>query len=469
MPVSVNDKGLANARQLIGGGSVDREGAWDFSAADGNALLGDPPDWEAYSAWFLAVDSDAEPETKEHYKYPFGKGGKVYRQAVIAAKARAAQQGEDDLATAADGLLQRIDEGQRSGAPAKGIEYRTAELRAIDDGGGFEGYVVTWGHVDSYNTFFRRGAFTKTLKERGDRIKVLWDHKEVIGKVIEAREDDVGLFVRGSLAPGVQRAAEARALMQHGTIDRLSFGFNTIRSEYDKTRGATAITEVKLYEVSPVVFPASEQAEIKAVRAENFAESLADIEAEWALPLTVDALFRTLWDIWHTGGDVLAKLDAALASFHAAYLQAAAAKLAAEYGEDAADVMAAPNALARAARSFLKGRTVETAAAEAPLSVSELRTLLGGGLLPVSSRSRLAETDPALFAAHQQERTDRLAGLFAELRAGGFSQAENTRLAALVNRDIAREPEARSAPADNSAILAQLTALAGEINKLRKA
>lgn len=108
--MKVNSAGVKNAKALIKSGKVDKTSSWSFSAADGDAFLregGD--DWAEYAKWFLAVDETAEPDTKAYFKYPFGKDGQVYRKGVIAAKSRAAQQGQDDIETAADTLLQLID------------------------------------------------------------------------------------------------------------------------------------------------------------------------------------------------------------------------------------------------------------------------------------------------------------------------------------------------------------------------
>lgn len=109
MTVRVNSAGRANAARLIEAGKISTAAGWSFSAADGDRILGEPPDWGEYSKWFLAIDDEAERDTKERFKYPFGKNGKVYRSGVIAAKSRAAQQGAGGIAKAADALLAAID------------------------------------------------------------------------------------------------------------------------------------------------------------------------------------------------------------------------------------------------------------------------------------------------------------------------------------------------------------------------
>jgi len=113
----LNRKAYEHAMSLIRQGKVDRTSGWSFSADDGNRILGDPPDWEEYGRWFLLKDPDADPETKEAWKYPYGKGGKVYRSALIAIRQRAAQQNEREIFEAAGRLLALVDKEKQMAEP----------------------------------------------------------------------------------------------------------------------------------------------------------------------------------------------------------------------------------------------------------------------------------------------------------------------------------------------------------------
>lgn len=108
--VKVNTKGRSHANALIEANKIDYDSDWEFTAEDGNRLLGpNGDDWEEYSKWFLGIEDNANEETKERYKYPYGKNGKVYRKGVIAAKQRSAQQGHTDVFAVASELLEKID------------------------------------------------------------------------------------------------------------------------------------------------------------------------------------------------------------------------------------------------------------------------------------------------------------------------------------------------------------------------
>lgn len=121
MGVEINKPGVAYARNLARRGLVDRDSAWAFGAEDGNRLLGpDGTDFGHFGKFHLGIHPDTEKNTKEHYAFPFGKNGKVYRHGVIAAKSRAAQQGYEEIEDAASAILEIIDgkkQDNTDGAP----------------------------------------------------------------------------------------------------------------------------------------------------------------------------------------------------------------------------------------------------------------------------------------------------------------------------------------------------------------
>jgi HK97 family phage prohead protease len=446
MAITVNSVGIRNAKRLIRSDDIDR-GAWSFSAADGNSILGDPEKWTEYAKWFIAEDTGANEETKDRYKYPFGKNGKIYRRAVIAAKSRAAAQGETDIANAADELLQVIDAKEERNMPKK-HEVRSAEIRAVNaEEGTFEAYACTWNEVDSYNSVFTRGCFAKTVEERvaAGLVKVLDNHGELIGVVTSAVEDDHGLRCIGRLTLEVQRAAEVRALMRDGAITTMSFGFDSIK-ETRNAQGQRVINEVRLWEISPVTFAANEKTSIVDVRSADFNETLVEKELNRRGDMIWSSLLKTLYDIsWAnmTAEESVTAIDVAWEKAHAAYVQWAAES----YGNmEQRAAFTAPNELARTMFSEYCGRTIEEIAADSPLSKNEIRSLTRGETLPLEARKRLAEFNPAVAKAHAETRGKAVETLFSEVRAGGFSQAEKSRFTALIG--ISRGPEKRATQND---------------------
>lgn len=328
---------------------------------------------------------------------------------------------------------------QRSNAAEVRVaELARSELRVADsEEGVFEGYAATWDTVDSYNSMFQRGAFAKTIQERGDKIKLLWDHKELIGKILEVREDDHGLHVRGKLTLDVARAKETRALMLDGSVDTLSFMFVPVKQHRDKDSGVRVITEVKLLEVSPVVFAANEATSITAVRSEDFSATLEEIKIYELKYQLMHALSRTLDDIWYDQGGDLALLDEALAQFHAMYLSWAKNLQAMNAAERSAKLF--DNELQRAFYEFLEGRNTHDVAAESSFSVAELELLQRGECLPQSARGKLAELPQEVRDAHSKIRLAKLESCLSEIRAG-LTHAEATRISALLSRDEPTKP-----------------------------
>jgi HK97 family phage prohead protease len=171
------------------------------------------------------------------------------------------------------------------GAPELRHITRPFEIKEIGADGTFSGYGSVFGNVDSYGDIVAPGAFSASLqswKDQGRLPPVLWQHnsREPLGPYTEMREDDRGLFVRGSLLINdVPRAKEARALMAAKAIGGLSIGFITRDDSIDRVTGIRTLKQVDLWEVSIVTFPANQAAQVTDVKsAIDTLESLADAE-----------------------------------------------------------------------------------------------------------------------------------------------------------------------------------------------
>lgn len=143
MTVSLNKEGFKYAKNLVSRGKVDRGDSWEFSADDGDRLLGpDGDDFEHFGKFHLVVHGDEPEDTKAHYGLPFGKNGKVYRKGVIAAKSRAAQAGYKAIEDAASELLASIDRTDSVDAPPRSTrtdlydyrEWQTEKMTRTPDG-----------------------------------------------------------------------------------------------------------------------------------------------------------------------------------------------------------------------------------------------------------------------------------------------------------------------------------------------
>ncbi len=108
----VNQAGVSNARRMIAARQRDLDTPWSQvapSARAANDFMKRHGDG-GYGEWHLAIDTEASPETKDRYGFPFGDFRRVSRAALIHAKQRAAQNGHDAVADAAGQLLERLDQ-----------------------------------------------------------------------------------------------------------------------------------------------------------------------------------------------------------------------------------------------------------------------------------------------------------------------------------------------------------------------
>ena len=361
-------------------------------------------------------------------------------------------------------------------------ELRSVELRSFDEETGvFEAYIATWNTVDSYNTRFQKGAFKKTINERLPKgnIKILWQHEvnEPIGLVTEATEDDHGALIRGTLDIGITRADQARQQMLSGTINQMSFGFDIIKKTRNKDDQVVDITEVKLYEASPVTFGANEETSVEFIRSEfdevennsdepgeteedgggekratDFDDSMEEDEMRNGGYRVLNALYDTLWDIYYNNDDpetaVVSKVDAAWEKAHASYIDWLGKAVDAGYREKGVDLKVRDtgdelpeNTLSAAFKAEFDGRSIEDIAKESSLKISEVTLLRRGDILPLETRLRLAEFSPAILKAHSEQRGQFVLNLFNEIREGGFTQAELTRMIALLGSQTRDEPE----------------------------
>lgn len=159
------------------------------------------------------------------------------------------------------------------------MEYKTLGFQVEDvkaaRGGDwtFSGYASTFGNVDLGGDTVRRGAFTKTIKDRfamptKPKTKLLWQHTsdEPIGRPITLREDDRGLFAEFKLSR-TTRGTDAYELLKDGVLDSLSIGYIAEDQDFDEKTGIRSLNEIDLLEISVVSFPMDEQALITAVKA----------------------------------------------------------------------------------------------------------------------------------------------------------------------------------------------------------
>ena len=159
-------------------------------------------------------------------------------------------------------------------APREDLIRMSTTLRHEDgdDGSLLVGYAAVFNEetvIDSWEgKFIERiapGAFRKTLKERGDQIKVLFNHgmdpsigDKPLGKPDVMKEDDRGLYVQVPL-DDTSYNADIKALLRSGALDGMSFRMTVLEDKWEEPEAGLpirTIKQVRLYEFGPVTFPA---------------------------------------------------------------------------------------------------------------------------------------------------------------------------------------------------------------------
>lgn len=206
--------------------------------------------------------------------------------------------------------------------------FDVSELRVVtEDGGGqtLKGHAAVFDQLSLDLGGFREkiapGAFAGTIQ--ADDIRALWNHdtNQVLGRnragTLQLFEDERGLGVRIQ-PPDTQWARDRMVTIGRGDVSQMSFMFDTITDSWQIVEGENIRTlhAVKLWEVSPVTFPAYPQTDIgvrtpllsalSQLRGED-AFPVADmarlmVRAEHRLPLTAVELERLRsWTRWIQG------------------------------------------------------------------------------------------------------------------------------------------------------------------------
>jgi len=163
-------------------------------------------------------------------------------------------------------------------ADGAGIEYRAAA-----DGAPKIGMFVPFNsrsvEMYGFTESIAPGAFTRTIKNgasakgNGD-ILALWNHDPlwVLGRqanrTLDLRESEKGLEAEAELDAEDTMHRHFARMVETRRVQGTSFGFTTIRDEWDYGEDGETVhrtlLEVRLFEVSPVTFPAYPKSDAEA-------------------------------------------------------------------------------------------------------------------------------------------------------------------------------------------------------------
>ncbi|MBX3056919.1 MAG: HK97 family phage prohead protease [Anaerolineae bacterium] len=153
------------------------------------------------------------------------------------------------------------------------MEHKTTpvEFKASKEPGRYAGYFSVFGNIDDGGDIIHQGAFSKTIAERRNRIKLFYAHdwEKLIGPPPDMlSEDDRGLYAEGRLTLESFWGKEVWALMSDNALNEGSIGYETVAGKTDYTDdGVRNIREAKLYEISPVPLGMNPLTAVNAVKA----------------------------------------------------------------------------------------------------------------------------------------------------------------------------------------------------------
>jgi len=174
------------------------------------------------------------------------------------------------------------------------FEYKTFEVKSIDFNSEsnemfIEGYASNFGNKDENQMTFipdlnnwsmcsdivNKGAFKKTLSERKGRIAFCKNHdiEDAKGKIIELKEDEIGLFVKIRISDA---EPELKIKIREEIYTEFSIGFKTLNATYEKTNDGYVrnILEVKLYEISIVTIARNDKSKITDIKSIQLIDTL---------------------------------------------------------------------------------------------------------------------------------------------------------------------------------------------------
>ena len=190
------------------------------------------------------------------------------------------------------------------------LQFKSYELKAYKEEGGdymIEGYGAIFGNIDSVGDVIEKGAFTKTLNERKDRIAFCLQHNihEPIGKIIEIKEDEIGLWIKCRISKSEEKVWTK---IKEGILKEMSIGYRTINSSSDVMNGQEVdrLTEIKLFEVSLVTVAANPLAIVTGMKSD---EQINHFDTEFERLISITRSSEMKFELMKLHGQVKALIE----------------------------------------------------------------------------------------------------------------------------------------------------------------
>lgn len=153
----------------------------------------------------------------------------------------------------------------------KQLNYSTGIFHTndVDDKTGtVKFYYANFNSVDTHGRMMGPKAFNRTIKNNKDKIYHLLNHNQdvIVGRPTEFGFDSNGAWVVSKMT-NTEKGRETLQLYRDGVYKYASFGFYILNSQQDGD--VEVVEELKMVEVSTVLYPANDLATTISVNEQN--------------------------------------------------------------------------------------------------------------------------------------------------------------------------------------------------------
>lgn len=155
------------------------------------------------------------------------------------------------------------------------------DVKASDKAGVFSGYAAMFGNVDSYGDVILPGAIKEMETNEDGRVVLLPGHDDSglpIGSAL-IEQDETGLKFDAELLLEDPLAARYQLHLKRKTLTGMSIGYSVLEGGAEfREDGVRLLSAIKIWEISPVVFPANTLARVTDVKHAQSIKTRTDFE-----------------------------------------------------------------------------------------------------------------------------------------------------------------------------------------------
>lgn len=153
----------------------------------------------------------------------------------------------------------------------KFLEVGLSGFKMDNETGTFTCYGNVKGNIDHARDRTLDGAYMKSIErhmKNGTMPKMFWMHNPYelpVGKWIEMREDEKGLFLRGKLSDTAM-GRDIEVLAKDGALDSFSIGYIEVESRWNNEKQCNDLVELDIKEISWVTFACNEESLLQDIK-----------------------------------------------------------------------------------------------------------------------------------------------------------------------------------------------------------